>query len=99
MRAGLLTLWLQALSRGDTWRRGLWIGLVAGSLQVAVNQGDLWWRGAVDGRVVMKTVLSPMIALGLAVAAAAWGEVARRQKSAEWANASMPNPEQELVQS
>jgi hypothetical protein len=74
-----LTNWLDVLSSRGIWRRGIAIGGVAGSLQVAVNQGDLWWRGAVDGRVIMKSIASPTIALLLAVIAAAWTEVSQRQ--------------------
>jgi hypothetical protein len=75
----LAILWWHALTQGAIWRRALVIGLVAGFLQVAVNQGDVWWRGVADGRVIFKTVMSPLIALGLALMAAAWTDVSRQR--------------------
>jgi hypothetical protein len=64
--------WRGALARAATWRRGLALGLPVGALQVTVNQGDVWLRGGADAVVVVKTILSPLIAVGIAVASAAW---------------------------
>ncbi len=64
--------WRGVLTRRATWRRGLTLGLPVGLLQVTVNQGDLWVRGAADAAVVVKSILSPMITVGIAVASAAW---------------------------
>lgn len=69
--------WRATLARPATWRRGLAIGLPVGLLQVSVNQGDVWLRGAADLTVVVKSLASPMIAVGIAVLSAAWAEAGR----------------------
>ena len=63
-----------AVQRQPVWGRVLLVGVSVGALQVAVNQGDYWLRGAVDATVVIKTVLSPLITLTVAVLSAvcAW---------------------------
>lgn len=68
--------WRATLARPATWRRGLAIGLPVGLLQVSVNQGDVWLRGAADLTVVVKSIVSPVIAVGVAVASAAWAGAA-----------------------
>jgi hypothetical protein len=59
------------------------IGLSVGSLQIAVNQGDLWWSGAVDARVMVKTALTPLITGSVAVFSAAWAAVKKRRGEPE----------------
>ena len=60
-------LWRQALSQQAVWRRSLKIGLVVGATQILVNQGDHWWQGRVDAVVVVKTLITPLIAIGVAL--------------------------------
>jgi nitrate/nitrite transport system permease protein len=74
--------WRASLTRRGTWRRGLTLGLPVGFLQVTVNQGDIWLRGAADVVVVMKSIASPLIAVGIAVASAAWAEAKRSSEPA-----------------
>lgn len=79
-RAGALatlTAWRRNAARPEVWKRALVIGLFAGGLQAAVHQGDAWMRLAVSGPVVFKTLLSPVIAVGIALAAAACTPVER----------------------
>lgn len=64
-------LWKQALSQRGVWRRSLIIGLIVGTLQILVNQGDHWWRMQVDGVILVKTLTTPLIALGVALFSAA----------------------------
>ena len=75
---------LRALSEPAVWRRAFLVGGPVGALQVAVNQGDLWLgyaagHQALAASVVVKTLLSPFISVGVAwvAAAAAWAERGR----------------------
>jgi hypothetical protein len=52
------------------WSRTLVIGLPAGLLQVAINQGDAWLDGAVTAGVVAKSLLSPAVSCGIAFTSA-----------------------------
>jgi hypothetical protein len=63
--------WRNAAVNADVWRRTLKLGLGVGLLQVAVNQGDAWLRHAADTPVVVKSILSPMISMGIAWLSAA----------------------------
>jgi hypothetical protein len=74
------SLWMQALGYGSVWRRALRIGLSVGLLQAAVNQGDLWARGAITPSVVLKTIVSPLIGFTLVLFAAAETVVDRLRK-------------------
>jgi hypothetical protein len=47
------------------------IGLVVGLVQVAINQGDRWLGLSIDGPVIAKTVLTPLVTLGVAWLSAA----------------------------
>jgi hypothetical protein len=75
---------LRALTEAAVWRKAFLVGAPVGALQIAVNQGDLW-LGYVAGHqalalsVVVKTLLSPFISVGVAwvAAAAAWAERSR----------------------
>ena len=53
------------------WRRTLLLGLPVGLLQAALNQGDHWWHHQVDGPVVLKTILSPLLSCTIAFVSAA----------------------------
>jgi hypothetical protein len=47
------------------------LGLPVGLLQAALNQGDHWWRHEVDGLVLAKSVLSPLLSCSIAFLSAA----------------------------
>jgi hypothetical protein len=53
------------------WLRACRLGLSAGALQAVVNQGDLWLRHALDGAVLAKTIISPLIGFTLVLVSAA----------------------------
>ena len=63
--------WAQALKRPAVWRRALPIGLIVGSLQIVINQGDRWFNQDVDGPLIVKTALTPLVALSVALLSAA----------------------------
>lgn len=67
-------LWRLAFRERPVWQRAMKLGLSAGLLQAAINQGDHWASGAVSSGVVVKSILSPLIgfALALVSAAATW---------------------------
>ena len=64
-------LWLQALSQRPVWLRALKLGFTTGLLQATVNQGDRWVGNTVDGIVVLKTIISPLIGFTLVLVSAA----------------------------
>jgi hypothetical protein len=59
------------------WRRTLMLGLPVGLLQAALNQGDNWWRHAVDAAVVAKTILSPLLSCSIAFLSAVATQAAK----------------------
>ncbi len=65
------SMWRAALRDRSVWTRSLRIGLPVGVLQIAVNQGDHWLTGHVTPDVVIKTIASPAISIGIALVAAA----------------------------
>ncbi len=73
-------LWKQALTHWGVWKRSLVIGLTVGAIQVVVNQGDHWLHWRVDGVVIVKTLITPLIGLSVALfsAAGAFVELQRR---------------------
>lgn len=73
-------LWKMALSSRGVWNRSLVIGLTVGAIQVVVNQGDHWLHWRVDTVVVVKTLVTPLIGLAVALfsAAGAFVELQRR---------------------
>ena len=75
------SLWKQALTHWGVWKRSLVIGLTVGGIQVIVNQGDHWLHWQVDGVVVVKTLITPLIGLSVALfsAAGAFVELQRRE--------------------
>lgn len=64
-------LWARALRQRSVWQRAVRLGLSVGFLQAVVNQGDHWMSGAVDGTVVTKSIVSPLIGFTLVLVSAA----------------------------
>jgi hypothetical protein len=64
-------LWAQAFRQPSVWRRAVRLGLSVGVLQAVVNQGDHWMSGAVDGTVLLKSIVSPLIGFTLVLVSAA----------------------------
>jgi hypothetical protein len=64
-------LWAQAFRQRSVWLRALRLGLPVGFLQAIVNQGDYWISGAVDGTVLLKSIVSPLIGFTLVLVSAA----------------------------
>ena len=52
-------LWL--ICKPGVVRQALLAAGLAGTLLVALNQGDVWWSGHVTGRMLMKSLLTPLI--------------------------------------
>ncbi len=63
--------WLAAFVVRSVWLRALKITVPVGLLQIAINQGDCWLRGAVTPVVLAKTVLTPCVTFAVALFAAA----------------------------
>lgn len=77
---GAWLLWGEALTSWPVWRRSLTIGLIVGLVQIAVNQGDLWVRLQISSALILKTLVTPMIAISVALfsSAGAYVEISRR---------------------
>ena len=73
--------WLRALSDPASWGRALRVGAPVGLLQAAIHQGDAWWRGAVDGKVLVKTLVSPLVGFALVWAGAAGALAAKAMET------------------
>ena len=65
------TPWFTALASRAVWSRALAIGLPVGLLQIGVNQGDVWLHGSVTRVVILKTILTPIIAVAVCLVSAA----------------------------
>ncbi len=63
-------LWLEALSNPGVWKRVCQLGLSVSLLQAVINQGDIWLGHAVSRLVVVKTVLTPLVTLAVALISA-----------------------------
>ena len=76
-------LWQQAFRQPVVWRRTLKLGLTAGVLQAAINQGDVWLHHTQTAGTVLKTALSPVISCTLVFLAAAemWVQKTLEQNS------------------
>ena len=72
-------LWVRALR--ETWGRALRVGAPVGLLQAAIHQGDAWLRLAIDAKVVIKTVVSPMVGFALVWAGAAGALVTKAMEA------------------
>ncbi len=49
-----------ALSR-PVVRKAIIAAILVGSLLILINQGDLWWSGQITGRVIIKSLITPLI--------------------------------------
>jgi len=76
-------LWQQALRQRSVWLRALKLGFTTGLLQVIVNQGDRVWAHTVDGGVIAKFVISPLIGFTLVLVSAAQTWVHRTLEQTE----------------
>jgi hypothetical protein len=87
------SFWLESLTQAAVWRRGLVLGLPIGLLQAVINQGDFWWRHDVDGVVIAKTIVSPLVTFSVALlsAAATWIERQRTQANISIEKTEPPN--------
>ena len=76
-------LWAAAFRDHTVWLRALKLGFSVGCLQAAVNQGDFWLRHEVNGAVIAKTIISPLIGFTLVLISAAgtWVQKSLEQKS------------------
>jgi hypothetical protein len=64
-------LYCQACRQPAVWARAAKLGLVVGFIQVSLNQGDHWLAGNITTGVILKSVLSPLLSFGIALASAA----------------------------
>jgi hypothetical protein len=69
--ASPLPLYWQACRQPAVWGRAAKLGLVAGFVQVTLNQGDHWLEGHITTGVLLKSILSPLLSFGIAYASAA----------------------------
>jgi hypothetical protein len=51
--------------------RAMKLGCSVGVIQMALNQGDYWMRGAVTTGVVIKTIMTPLVTFAVSLYAAA----------------------------
>ena len=61
----------KAPSQRAIWTRAATLGLSVGMLQVVINQGDAWLSHHVTRDVLIKSILSPLVTLSVALASAA----------------------------
>jgi hypothetical protein len=82
MPAASRTTYFAALRQPPVWRRALKLGLTVGVLQAVLNQGDHWFNHRVDGVVVLKTLLCPLLSFTIAFVSAAstHAELQQRQQ-------------------
>jgi hypothetical protein len=52
------------------WKRAARLGLAVGIIQVAINQGDHWFRQEITPVLILKTILSPLLSFSIAFASA-----------------------------
>jgi H+/Cl- antiporter ClcA len=71
-----LSLRSQAFRQRSVWTRAALVGLPVGCLQALLNQGALWWHHHVNGVVLAKTFISPLVTCSVALisCAATWVE-------------------------
>ncbi len=63
-------IWKQALESRGVWIRAIKLGATVGVIQMALNQGDYWLKGAVTTAVVIKTIMTPIVTFGVSLYAA-----------------------------
>lgn len=73
--------WIRALRDPATWGRALRVGAPVGLLQAAIHQGDAWLRWAVDGKILLKTAVSPLLGFALVWAGAAGALAAKAMET------------------
>ena len=82
-RAQRRELWSGAFRQRSVWMRAVKLGLTVGLLQAIINQGDHWLSGQIDQRVVLKSIVSPLIGFSLVLISAAqtWVHRTREQET------------------
>lgn len=75
--------YLRRLLLPAVWRKAAPIGLVVGLLQICVNQGDHWLNHQITPSVLLKTILCPLISVGVAVVSAAAAHPAEEKSSSK----------------
>lgn len=53
------------MKAGSPLRRALLFGTPVGIVQAAIHQGSAWIHGPVDGSVVLKSLMSPLLSFTL----------------------------------
>jgi hypothetical protein len=56
---------LRRVCKPPVLRKALLAAGIVGTLLVGLNQGDLFWSGQVSGRVLIKSLLTPIIPFGV----------------------------------
>lgn len=74
------TLWKQTLTMRWIWIRSLKIGACVGLLQVMIHQGDVVLQQGISWALVMKSIVSPILAFAVAFYATASTQVDRQWK-------------------
>ncbi len=46
---------------GEVVWRSLGYGVVVGAVLIGINHGDALWRGDVDGGIILKLILTPIV--------------------------------------
>ena len=82
MPAPLLPSYARALREAALWRRALRIGAAVGFVQVALNQGNHWWRGEVTRLLILKSITSVLFAILVVLLASAATRVEAIRSSA-----------------
>ncbi len=77
------SLWLAALGQRGIWRRSMKIGLIVGAIQIALNQGDHWVHGRITPVVILKTILTPVVAIAVALVSQACVYVSQHKQPKE----------------
>ena len=74
--------YLAACRDPRVWRRTLLLGLPVGFLQAGLNQGDHWLQHHVDGAVIVKTILCPVLSCAIAFVSAIAAQNSKHLESA-----------------
>lgn len=75
--------YLRRLLLPAVWRKAAPIGLVVGLIQICVNQGDHWLKHEITAAVLLKTILCPLISVGVAVVSAVAAHPAGEKSSSK----------------
>ncbi|MGH8584297.1 MAG: hypothetical protein ACREWG_16300 [Gammaproteobacteria bacterium] len=82
-KRGKTQMWREALSNTGVWMRACRLGMSVGLLQALVNQGDHWLSGAVTLSVAVKSLLTPLITVSVALVSGAATYVERHRDEDE----------------